>query len=79
LAAFLDALSRFARGEYDPETLSVLYVSPLKALNEDIRRNLEEPLASLGEWFRENGTIFPAIRVETRQGIRPRRTGVVVF
>jgi len=49
LTSFLAALSRFVEGAWDTEKLSVLYVSPLKALNEDIRRNLLEPIASLEE------------------------------
>ena len=52
LAAFLWALDRLvaeaiAAGGELPDRTSVLYVSPLKALSNDIRRNLEEPLAEL--------------------------------
>ncbi|MDR1747823.1 MAG: DEAD/DEAH box helicase, partial [Spirochaetaceae bacterium] len=71
LAAFLVALSRFADGTLPPDRLSVLYVSPLKALNEDIRRNLLEPLASLSAHFRERGQSFPDIAVATRSGDTP--------
>lgn len=71
LAAFLDAISRFVLGEYDPARLSVLYVSPLKALNEDIRANLREPLVSLRARFEGEGLAFPDIRVETRSGDTP--------
>ncbi len=71
LAAFLDALSRFILGEFDPRSLSVLYVSPLKALNEDIRLNLREPLDSLRSWFGKSGEPFPEVRVETRSGDTP--------
>lgn len=71
LAAFLDAISRLVRGEYDPGRLSVLYVSPLKALNEDIRSNLREPLSSLRTRFEREGQAFPEIRVETRSGDTP--------
>ena len=71
LAAFLDAISRLVRGEYDPARLSVLYVSPLKALNEDIRTNLREPLFSLRARFDREGAVFPDIRVETRSGDTP--------
>lgn len=71
LAAFLDAISRLVQGEYDPRKLSVLYVSPLKALNEDIRKNLREPLESLKTRFEREGEPFPDIRVETRSGDTP--------
>jgi ATP-dependent Lhr-like helicase len=68
LTAFLGAISRIASGEIPVDVLSVLYVSPLKALGEDIRRNLEGPLAELGELFRSRGESWPDIRVATRSG-----------
>ncbi|MDR2246605.1 MAG: DEAD/DEAH box helicase, partial [Treponema sp.] len=71
LTAFLAAISRFIDGTYDPATLAVLYVSPLKALNEDIRRNILEPLRSLKDHFALAGEAFPDIRVETRSGDTP--------
>ncbi|MDR2517146.1 MAG: DEAD/DEAH box helicase [Spirochaetaceae bacterium] len=71
LTAFLAALSRFADGSYPAGCLSALYVSPLKALNEDIRRNLLEPLESLEAWFSAHGASFPRVRVETRSGDTP--------
>ncbi|HRY72510.1 MAG TPA: DEAD/DEAH box helicase [Spirochaetia bacterium] len=71
LAAFLHAISRLVSGELPAGGLSVLYVSPLKALNEDIRRNLESPLGELALRFRGRGAAFPAIRVETRSGDTP--------
>ncbi|MDR1106964.1 MAG: DEAD/DEAH box helicase, partial [Treponema sp.] len=78
LAAFLAALSRFCappggsgESEYAAGELSVLYVSPLKALNEDIRRNLLEPLSGIRACFEKSGVPFPAIRAETRSGDTP--------
>ena len=51
LAAFMAALDRLFReglaGNLKDET-EVLYVSPLKALSNDIHKNLEEPLAGIG-------------------------------
>src|SRR5215469_9727836 len=49
----------------------ILYVSPLKALNNDIQRNLEAPLAELRERFAARGDAFPEIRVAVRTGDTP--------
>src|SRR6266513_2134824 len=49
----------------------ILYVSPLKALNNDIQRNLEGPLAELRERFAAAGETFPEIRVAVRTGDTP--------
>ena len=71
LTGFLAAISRFAEGKYETGCLSVLYVSPLKALNEDIKRNLTIPLEGIRAVFERAGEAFPAIRVETRSGDTP--------
>ncbi|MFM8354550.1 MAG: DEAD/DEAH box helicase, partial [Gammaproteobacteria bacterium] len=55
LTAFLWALDRFAAGDLATGATRVLYVSPLKALNTDIRTNLEQPLAALAA----RGTLPP--------------------
>src|SRR5205807_8123419 len=48
LAAFLACLDSMIReGEGLPDQTQVLYVSPLKALANDVRKNLLEPLAEL--------------------------------
>src|SRR5437763_4479866 len=51
LAAFLAAIDRLVRQALDagglPDETQVVYVSPLKALSNDIRRNLEAPLAGI--------------------------------
>ena len=49
----------------------ILYISPLKALNNDIQRNLEQPLAELKERFVAAGEPFPEIRVAVRTGDTP--------
>jgi len=46
----------------------LVYVSPLKALNNDVQRNLERPLAELKERFEAAGETFPEIRVAVRTG-----------
>jgi ATP-dependent helicase Lhr and Lhr-like helicase len=71
LTAFLDALSRYASGQLPVRGVSLLYVSPLKALNEDIRQNLLEPLRELNAYFAARGAAFPRIRVATRSGDTP--------
>ena len=50
LAAFLSAIDGLVRRSVEgslTEATSVLYVSPLKALSNDIHRNLEQPLAGI--------------------------------
>src|SRR3954468_21398478 len=66
LAAFLACLDRLIRdsleGRLEDRTY-VLYVSPLKALSNDVRRNLEEPLAELEAVAAELG--YPALGIHT--------------
>ncbi len=68
LTAFLWAINSFVTKKPDTPSGRVLYISPLKALNNDIRRNLEEPLESLRELFGREGAEFPDIRVAVRSG-----------
>src|SRR5690348_14155556 len=74
LAAFLAALDRLFReglaGTLRDET-SVVYVSPLKALSNDIHKNLEEPLKEIGEaiFAREGRRVL--VRAEVRTGDTP--------
>ncbi|MCL2557866.1 MAG: DEAD/DEAH box helicase, partial [Treponema sp.] len=71
LTAFLSAISRFCLGDLPADRLCVLYVSPLKALNEDIKRNLLAPLAAIRARFEAQGLAFPDIRAQTRSGDTP--------
>lgn len=68
LTSFLWALNQLVTGSWESEQTSVLYISPLKALNNDIRRNLLEPLNALRSVFEEAGEPFPDIQVKTRSG-----------
>ena len=74
LAAFtlaLDALvRRAADGTLADETL-VVYVSPLKALSNDVRKNLEVPLAEMQTLAVERGIPLQTIRTATRTGDTP--------
>ncbi|HAZ63203.1 MAG TPA: ATP-dependent helicase, partial [Armatimonadetes bacterium] len=68
LTAFLFALERLLLGHWPLGTTRVLYVSPLKALNTDIARNLAQPLAALTARLEDQGADPPAIRIGVRSG-----------
>src|ERR1700735_1263313 len=74
LAAFLICLDRLVRaarvGELPNET-EVVYVSPLKALSNDIHKNLEVPLAEISELAARRGIPFSTIRTAVRTGDTP--------
>jgi ATP-dependent helicase Lhr and Lhr-like helicase len=74
LAAFLWELNDLiVRGTKEPlsNAVQLLYISPLKALNNDIQRNLEAPLAQLRERFAAEGQELPEIRIAVRTGDTP--------
>jgi ATP-dependent helicase Lhr and Lhr-like helicase len=74
LAAFLAAIDALLRqglaGELRDET-QVVYVSPLKALSNDIQRNLEAPLAGIREALGAQGLPDVEIRTWVRHGDTP--------
>ncbi|HEV7966757.1 MAG TPA: DEAD/DEAH box helicase [Candidatus Acidoferrales bacterium] len=71
LAAFLACIDRLVRkaiaGELG-DTTQVLYVSPLKALGNDIQKNLEQPLGEILQVAGEHGFLMPEIRTAVRSG-----------
>ncbi|MFA6231137.1 MAG: DEAD/DEAH box helicase [Rhodanobacter sp.] len=76
LTAFLaaiDALVRegVAHGGTLPDATRVVYVSPLKALSNDIHINLEEPLAGIRAELEKLGLPDVAIRTAVRTGDTP--------
>ena len=76
LAAFLWSLDRLIKralqGGLDDRT-SVVYVSPLKALGNDIAKNLQAPLAEIYELAGREGILLPTLRVAVRSGDTPAR------
>jgi ATP-dependent Lhr-like helicase len=68
LTAFLWTLDRLFTGAWPGSGVRALYISPLKALNTDIRRNLLGPLAELRHRFEQAGVAVCDVRVETRSG-----------
>ena len=74
LAAFLSAIDALVRqGLKDglKDETQIVYVSPLKALSNDIHRNLEIPLAGIGEALRAGGLPEVNIRTWVRTGDTP--------
>jgi ATP-dependent Lhr-like helicase len=71
LAAFLACIDRLVRkalvGDLADRT-EVLYVSPLKALGNDIQKNLEVPLGEILALAGERGLLMPEIRTAVRTG-----------
>ena len=74
LAAFLAAIDGLVRqgleGRLDDAT-QVVYVSPLKALSNDIQRNLEAPLAGIRAELRASGLPDVEVRTWVRTGDTP--------
>src|SRR5678815_5882365 len=71
LAAFLaslDALFRRGAEDHLPDETQVVYVSPLKALSNDIRKNLQEPLAGIRALLHETNGREIDVRAEVRTG-----------
>src|SRR6185295_8321224 len=74
LAAFLWGLNTLVEVRLRGETATrILYVSPLKALNYDVERNLRGPLAGLADAARRQGLELPRIDVAVRTGDTPQR------
>lgn len=71
LTAFLWAINQLTNQTWPGGSTRVLYISPLKALNNDIQRNLITPLTQLKDIFEQNRLFFPGIKVQTRSGDTP--------
>ena len=69
LAAFLWSIDRLIKraltGALDERT-SVVYVSPLKALGNDIAKNLQAPLAEIYQLAGREGILLPTIKLSNR-------------
>ena len=71
LAAFLAAIDALVREGLErglPDETRVLYVSPLKALSNDIRKNLKQPLAGIRDALLESGLPDVPVRAWVRTG-----------
>lgn len=78
LTAFLAVLDELFEqalandGRLPDETL-VVYVSPLKALSNDIQLNLQTPLAGISAELEQRGLPVPTIRTAVRSGDTPQK------
>ncbi|HEX5411159.1 MAG TPA: DEAD/DEAH box helicase [Terriglobia bacterium] len=71
LAAFLACIDRLVRQGIDgalPDHVAVLYVSPLKALGNDIHKNLDIPLRGIMDLAARRGVELAGIRTAVRSG-----------
>jgi ATP-dependent Lhr-like helicase len=74
LAAFLAAIDSLVRQGVEGRLnkgVQVVYVSPLKALSNDVQRNLERPLAGINEELIKLGLPDLEIRAQVRTGDTP--------
>ena len=74
LAAFLAAIDSLVRQGLEaalPDQTQIVYVSPLKALSNDIQRNLEAPLAGIRAALKTSGLPDVDIRAWVRTGDTP--------
>ncbi|MEF8793295.1 DEAD/DEAH box helicase [Thiohalorhabdus sp.] len=75
LAAFLAVIDYLVQRAQDgplPDAVQVVYVSPLKALSNDIQKNLEVPLAAIEGELERRGASEAGIRTLVRTGDTPR-------
>ena len=71
LAAFLACINKLVCKALDGDLhdrTEVLYISPLKALGNDIQKNLEVPLGEILQMASERGLLMPQIRTAVRTG-----------
>lgn len=70
LAVFLGIIDNmydyYERNNKLPDGVHVVYVSPLRALNNDMKRNLYEPVREIVEVAREMGIQLPEIKIAVR-------------
>ena len=74
LTAFLTCIDQLAREGMDtglPDATQVVYVSPLKALSNDIQKNLATPLEEIAALAEATGTPIPQITTAVRTGDTP--------
>jgi len=73
-AAFLSCIDHLFKQALDralDDHTQGLYVSPLKALSNDVQKNLQQPLNDIGQAALQVGLLMPELRVLVRTGDTP--------
>ena len=74
LAAFLPGINALMNSSFAgklEDKVQILYISPLKALSNDIRRNLQKPLQELNSLAVQQETFYKPLTVKLRTGDTP--------
>src|SRR4051794_39698029 len=71
LAAFLACLDHLWRVPRRSRGVRILYISPLKALNNDVFRNLQVPLEGIIATAEDEGSPLPPLTIAVRTGDTP--------
>jgi ATP-dependent Lhr-like helicase len=82
LAAFLVCIDTLLRKAIDGSLAAqteVIYISPLKALSNDVQKNLDGPLAEIQQLALQRGYLCPQIRTGVRTGDTPTRDRVAML
>ncbi|MEA4978182.1 MAG: ATP-dependent helicase [Methanomassiliicoccaceae archaeon] len=69
--SIINELTKYARAGTLEERIYCIYISPLKALANDVNRNLNEPLNQMAKVAIDHGFEPPGIRVAVRSGDTP--------
>ena len=71
LTAFLACIDRLIQDSPLPDEIRIVYLSPLRALSNDMHRNLEQPLEEIYDLAQREGISIPPIKVGLRTGDTP--------
>ncbi|HUT27354.1 MAG TPA: ATP-dependent helicase [Methanomassiliicoccales archaeon] len=66
--SIINELFKYSKEGKLEDRIYVVYISPLKALANDINKNLEEPLQQMHQLSQEKGYEYPKVRVGVRSG-----------
>ncbi|HBN77865.1 MAG TPA: DEAD/DEAH box helicase, partial [Planctomycetaceae bacterium] len=77
--AIIDRLFRLALAGKLKDEINCIYISPLRALSNDMQKNLTEPLREIRELAQQEGYTVPEIRIGLRTGDTPAKDRVAMI